>query len=880
MNSSFLRLRASLHLIPAALLATGPAFPQNGDRPGHEMAPPPAHWKIPAAPVVAPAEAGATMKLENGFSLELVASEPMLKDPVALAFDGNGRIWVAEMTGYMPDIEGKLEESTYGRISVLEDTDGDGRADKHTVFLDDYLLSRAVALVDADKTLLFADNEQLYEAPILIDEAGAIRAGEVRVVDEDYAEGGNPEHKPNGLVRALDNWIYNAKSDLRYKKVNGVWVKEKTEERGQWGITQDDYGRLFTNSNSNLISVEEIAPGEKSRNPAYTFRRPVSSTIKNQQLWPARINPGVNRGYLKGTLDEEGFLQKPTAAAGAVVYRGDQFPPRFHGNLFITEPGGNLVKRAVISEGPNGMRTVKSAVEGSEFLASTDERSRMVNAYTAPDGSLYLVDFYRGIIQHKEYMTSYLRAQVVARKLDQPIGLGRLWRVRHAEGKPLAAAPGMQEDDATALVAHLSHPNGWWRDTAQRLLVERGDEAAVPALKSLLNDGTNELAAIHAIWTLEGLGGLDAATLASAIGLKHPRAVAEAVRAAESFAGTEDASAAFALLAPLSQSANLHVRRQVAASLGRFGDPAVPVLAALVKAQEQDLLTGDLAVSGLSGRELSLFRALPREHNLRVPLIETIVKRSEKKELTELVGLLADPGEFRALARASASLRRSEEARELLALAAAPGTPAGNRKAIIEGLLAGGKDKKFKPMPVKTLASLDLAAKSGLIDDPTRKKLAALFKVGSGEEEVFLLTDAHRDQFKLGETHYQRICLGCHQIHGNGQQYVAPPLAGSEWVLGSETRLVAILMDGLMGPVEVLGKTYTVPEVQPMMPGLRANPDFTDEQLAAIATYVRNAWGNGAPPVPTETVAGYRNSVAPRAPWTPEELLNGKLNVK
>jgi mono/diheme cytochrome c family protein len=304
------------------------------------------------------------------------------------------------------------------------------------------------------------------------------------------------------------------------------------------------------------------------------------------------------------------------------------------------------------------------------------------------------------------------------------------------------------------------------------------------------------------------------------------------------------------------------------------------VLAALVKAQEQDLLTGDLAVSGLSGRELSLFRALPREHNLRVPLIETIVKRSEKKELTELVGLLADPGEFRALARASASLRRSEEARELLALAAAPGTPAGNRKAIIEGLLAGGKDKKFKPMPVKTLASLDLAAKSGLIDDPTRKKLAALFKVGSGEEEVFLLTDAHRDQFKLGETHYQRICLGCHQIHGNGQQYVAPPLAGSEWVLGSETRLVAILMDGLMGPVEVLGKTYTVPEVQPMMPGLRANPDFTDEQLAAIATYVRNAWGNGAPPVPTETVAGYRNSVAPRAPWTPEELLNGKLNVK
>jgi mono/diheme cytochrome c family protein len=179
-------------------------------------------------------------------------------------------------------------------------------------------------------------------------------------------------------------------------------------------------------------------------------------------------------------------------------------------------------------------------------------------------------------------------------------------------------------------------------------------------------------------------------------------------------------------------------------------------------------------------------------------------------------------------------------------------------------------------MPVKSIASLDLAAKSGTIDDPTRKKLAALFKVGTGEEEVFLRTDAHRDQFKLGETHYQRICLGCHQVHGNGQQYVAPPLVGSEWVLESDKRLVAILMDGLMGPIEILGKTYTVPEIQPMMPGLRANPEFTDEQLAAIATYVRNAWGNGAPPVAVETVTNYRRSVAPRAPWTPGELLKVK----
>jgi mono/diheme cytochrome c family protein len=314
----------------------------------------------------------------------------------------------------------------------------------------------------------------------------------------------------------------------------------------------------------------------------------------------------------------------------------------------------------------------------------------------------------------------------------------------------------------------------------------------------------------------------------------------------------------------------------VATSLGRFGDSSVPVLAALVKAQEKDLLAGDLAASGLIGKELAFFQALPPKHNLRAPLIETIVKRNEKKELAALGSLLKDPNEFRALARASATQRRSEEAGELLALVAKADTSAETRKAIVEGLLAGGKDKKFKPMPVKELDELALATQAGLIDSKNGKALAALFKVGSGEEENFLVTAAHREQYKLGETHYQRICLGCHQVHGNGQQYIAPPLVGSEWVLESEPRLIGIVMDGLMGPIEVLGKTYTVPEIQPMMPGLRMNPDFTDEQLAAIMTYIRNAWGNGAPPISTEAVARYRESFAPRAPWTPEELLKMK----
>jgi glucose/arabinose dehydrogenase/mono/diheme cytochrome c family protein len=863
----------------AAFLPKTPLYAQRGDRAGHEMAPPPAHWQIPPAPVVEPADAPATFALEEGFEIELVAAEPMLHDPVALAFDGNGRIWVAEMMGYMPDIDGKLEATTYGRISVLEDTNGDGKADRHTVFLEDYLLPRALALVDADRGLLFADNERLYEAEIRIDEKGLVSAGKVTLVDEDYAKGGNPEHKPNGLLRAIDNWTYNAKSDKRYRKVEGVWIKEATETRGQWGIAQDDFGRLLTNTNSNLVSVEEIPPGLRVRNPHHSFRSSTVSTIKDQQLWPSRMNPGVNRGYMEGVLDDQGRLQKPTAASGMAVYRGDQFPPAYRGGLFIAEPGANLVKRAVMEERPDGLRTIRSATEGHEFFTSTDERSRIVSVYTAPDGTLHLVDFYRGILQHAAYMTSFLRAQVVERELDKHIGRGRIWRVRHREGRAASEPPRMQDEPTADLVAHLSHANGWWRDTAQRLLVERGGDEALPALRALIENGSDELAVAHAVWTLEGLGRLDPETLARALSASRPRAVAEAIRAAESLARTEKADEALALLAPLAKSGVPQIRRQLAASLGLFGAPAVPVIAELVLASEGDALLGDLALSGLSGHELALLGALPPKAPLRRSLVETLARRNVKEERPKLLALVADsaePAELRALALAAATHRRAELADALLGLVAAEDTAPPSRKAIVEGLLAGGKDKQFKPIPVRQADSLALAATRKLVTESEENALASLFIVGSGEEESFLLTEADRAQFKLGEAQYQRICLGCHQIHGNGQQYLAPPLVGAEWVLGPEQRLVALVMDGVMGPIEVLGKTYTVPEIQPLMPGLRLNPEFTDEQLAAIMTYVRNAWGNAAPPVKAEAVARYRESVEVRGPWSPEELLKLK----
>lgn len=862
-------MRLQLLLITAVATLSSlavPVFGQNGDREGHVMTPPPAHWEIPDAPVIKPGEALDTFAMESGFKLELVAAEPMIHDPVALAFDGNGRIWVAEMQGYMPDIDAKLEDETYGRISVLEDTDGDGKADKHTVFLEEYLLPRAVALVDGDESLLFADNQKLYEAEILIADDGTISAGDVTVVDETYAEGGNPEHKPNGLVYGLDNWFYNAKSDLRYRKMNGQWVKEKTEDRGQWGIKQDNYGRLLTNTNSNLISVEEVPPGATVRNKHYDFRANVKRRMDTQAVWPARITPGINRGYMDGMLTDTGRLTKATAASGMAIYRGDQFPGEYYGNIFIPEPAGNLVKRAVVTEGSDGFREITNAMENAEFLTSTDERSRIVDAFTAPDGSLYLLDFYRGIIQHQTYMTSYLRAQVVERELDKHIGLGRIWRVRHEDGKSLTAQPKMQSEDSVALVAHLSNANGWWRDTAQRIIVERGDKVAVPALKEVVKNAESHYGKIHAIWALEGLNSLDPAILKVALSDSHPRVVAEAVRAAEALTDTSVHDEIFSLLSSKASTDELIVSRQLVASLGLFGEESVAVIADILKVNDEDVLLGDLAVSGLSGHELSLFASLPESHNLRVPLIQTLVSRNDRSELRELFAAVETPAEWKTLARSVVTMRRGTAAKELVSLSVKEDTDASTRKAVIEGMVAGGKDKKFKPMPVTELASLNG------IDEKQAKELGRLFDVGSGKEANFLLTDAHRRQFKEGEIHYQRVCMGCHQVHGNGQQYLAPPLVGSEWVIGSTDRLIALVMDGVEGPIEVLGKTYTAPEIQPLMPGLRLNPEVDDEQMAAILTYVRNAWGNAATPVETDQLTKYRESTEGRAPWPAHEL--------
>ena len=450
------------------------------------------------SPFVPAGESISKMRLEDGFEIKLVASEPLVSTPVAMLFDDKARMWVVEMTGYMPDTIGTGEDIPNGKIVILEDKNKDGIYDDRKIFLDSLVLPRAICLIEGG--ILVAEPTNLWYFGINND-----KPVNKILVDDKYTEGGNVEHQPNGLLRAMDNWIYNAKSDKRYRKKGDKWVVEHTHFRGQWGIAQDNYGRLYYNNNSQNVLSDFFSPGFGASNK---YQRGVAGfnekSVADNKVYPLHPTPGVNRGYMKDILDSDRKLNDFTAAAGLVVYRGDLFGKAYEFNAFVPEPSANLIKRNILNENGYVIKG-EQAYKGKEFLASVDERFRPVNLYNAPDGSMYVLDMYRGLIQHKTYLTPYLKGQIGKRGLTQPLSAGRIYRITTKNSKPKMV---MIPSDPDQLVKLLSHPNGWVRDNAQQKLIDQKSTQAIPALRQAIQQTENPLFAIHALWTLEGLNAL------------------------------------------------------------------------------------------------------------------------------------------------------------------------------------------------------------------------------------------------------------------------------------------------------------------------------------------------------------------------------------
>lgn len=450
--------------------------------------------------VLSPEESIKKIKIEEGFEVKLVAAEPLISTPVALTFDAAGRIWAVELNGYMHDTLGTGEDLPIGKIVILDDKNKDGVMDSRKVFLDSLVMPRAVCLIG--NGVLVAEPPRLWYYEIHQD-----KPGKRVLVDAQYAEGGNVQHQPNGLFRALDNWIYNAKSTKRYRKNGDTWLIETTHFRGQWGISQDNYGRLFYNTNSDNLLGDYFAPGlgatNKNQRGVAGFNEKI---VADNRVYPSRPNAGVNRGYLEGILDAQSRLVNFTAAAGSTIYRGNLLGFNGQTNAFVSEPAANLIKRNILS-GQGNIPAGRQAYQGKEFLASTDERFRPVNLYNGPDGALYIVDMHRGILDHVTYMTSYLKNQIGQRHLTLPLHCGRIYKVI-PENK--AVQPVSLPQNAKALVKLLGHANGWVRDKAQQMLIDGAYTQAVPSLRRALKQRHHPLLAIHALWTLEGLKALPA----------------------------------------------------------------------------------------------------------------------------------------------------------------------------------------------------------------------------------------------------------------------------------------------------------------------------------------------------------------------------------
>lgn len=831
------------------------ALAQIGDKPGEAQVPIVPAEQIPASPALTPEQELASFQIAPGFRIELVASEPLVGDPVAMTFDPDGRLWVVEMRSYMPTLDGVGEDKPTGRVVVLTDTDGDGRMDKSDVFLDGLIMPRAIAL--AHGGVLIGAPPKLW---FCRDTDGDGKCDEKIEVANDYGvqvdparpELANPERAPNALLWALDNWIYSGAYTAKFRRVDGKWERGVTTFRGQWGLSQDDFGHLFHNSNSDQLRGDIIPSSYLARNPHHV--RPGGTNVKvaaSQLVWPARVNPGINRGYRPEML-RDFRLKEFTAACAPWIYRGDLFGTDFYGNAFICEPAGNLIKRNILTA-TNGSLAAEEAYTQREFLASTDERFRPVNLTTGPDGALYVCDFYRGVIQHRISLTTYLRQQSEARGLDKPIGLGRIWRIVPANAKPIGT-PQLSKESPQQWIERLSHPNAWWRETAQRLLVERGDKSLVSALEKVATSGAEPLGRLHAVCTLDGLGAITPALAAKLIDDADPRVCVAALRVSEPLlAAAPQPELAAKWIALTSIEVVPEVQLQLALTLGNVKSPeADAAMAALYERAADNVFLLDAVLTGLAGRELELFEklasqpegAIRKSTPLLAGLARCVLAERKPERITRLFTTLE-------------SLAQAYSARVTAVLASLAANTAVTAKNPVK--------LPAEPAPLAKLRDSKTAAAA-----PAAKVFALLTwpgKPGAKPEVAPTpLTPEQQAAFDAGKQLYTAVCAACHQPHGLGLEGLAPPLVDSEWVLGPVERLGRIVLNGLRGPIKVNGLGYMLD-----MPSMGA---FDDAQLASVLTYIRREWGHGESPVDAATLKKLRAEVAKRQDaWTSEELL-------
>ncbi len=568
----------------------------------------------PKKPVVpgSPAEEQAKFFLPPGYHLTPILTEPAIQQPASIAFDGDGRMFVLELRSYMLDADAKNQLAPVSRISRWTDRNHDGVYDTHTVFVDSLVFPRFVTPYGANAILTMESNSNdVYK---YTDTNGDGRADKRELFTGNFGRLANVEHLQSSLFWAMDNWLYSTVNAFRIRQTATGVIREPTGSNGaQWGASQDDDGKpWFQGGASGIPSYFQlpIAYGN--------FNSPDQYEPGFDEIWGAPMGTADMQGGMAFVRMPDGSLNRATAGSGSNVYRGGRLPHDLVGDYFYGEVVGRVVRRVhpVTTDGLTQVRNVYQK-DKSEFIRTTDPLFRPVEIKSAPDGSMYIVDMYHGVIQESQWTPkgSYLRAKIEQFQLEKAVGLGRIWRLTHDDAPRAAPQPHMLSERSAQLVRHLDNPNGWWRDMAQQLLVLRQDKSVVPALRRMAQRDTMLVARFHALWILEGLGALDVPFIASQLADAQPRMRIQALRASETLYKRGDTALATSYRR-LAGDANPDVAIQAMMTMNtlRVPDAASTVRAAVASSSARGVkLVGEqilrapaeLGVRGLAGRNLT-----------------------------------------------------------------------------------------------------------------------------------------------------------------------------------------------------------------------------------------------------------------------------------
>ena len=562
--------------------------------------------------ILTPEEELETFELAPGYVVELVASEPMVQEPVLTVWDGKGAMYVAEMRSYMQDENGTGTKTLRnGRIKKLVDLNGDGRMDQSTIFVDNLNLPRmilplndwiAVRETDTMDVIAYRDTDGdgiADEKKMLYEKGPYSRNGPKTSV----------EHQDSGMLWNIDNQIYITYNMERYQFTDGTWQAEKQPGHWtQWGLTHDDYGKLFWIDNTRPLKAAQFHP---------KYWKTVHRLGKNLPAGdPVSLGNSYNPAFTKATSicqtgDRGGQVDAVrgfTSACGQSIYRGNKFPYDSRGAYFFCDPTLHLVRRAYV-EYPDGKLMLRKAEpEGEEFFRSSDFNSRFINTAVGPDGCLYVTDMYRGIIQDAAWFNEGNREFARRTGVNKHIQMGRIWRILHQDHRPYQERPQMLSESTEELVRHLQNPIGWWRDTAQKLILLRNDrEKAIPLLQGLFRFTQSPLPRMHALWTLDGMKALTPEIKQEALADRSPVIRRAMVQIIEPTLPAE-----LELLAPLEKERDSRVAEQLVFTLGTTDEP---------RAEE---MIQSLASSHLSDQGVMLATAVSLWGKKHLPFIEKI----------------------------------------------------------------------------------------------------------------------------------------------------------------------------------------------------------------------------------------------------------------